>query len=63
MRNGQDPALPINAADDERGNSSHEVPIKYRDPGTGDTWTGRGRMARWLKVKQDAGADIEKYRV
>ena len=30
---------------------------------TGDTWTGRGRMARWLKVKQDAGEDIEKYRV
>ena len=56
-------AVPINAADDERWNSSHEVPIKYRDAGTGDTWTGRGRMARWLKVKQDAGEDIEKYRV
>jgi hypothetical protein len=63
VRNGQHPAVPINAADDERWNSSHEVPIKYRDAGTGDTWTGRGRMARWLKVKQDAGEDIEKYRV
>ena len=29
---------------------------------TGNTWSGRGRMARWLKDKQDAGEDIEKYR-
>jgi hypothetical protein len=40
-----------------------EVKPKYRDPVTGDTWTGRGRMASWLKRKQDAGEDIEKYRV
>jgi hypothetical protein len=25
--------------------------------------TGRGLMASWLKRKQDAGEDIEKYRV
>ena len=36
---------------------------KYRDPVTGDTWSGRGRMATWLKRKQDAGEDIEKYLV
>jgi hypothetical protein len=36
---------------------------KYRDPSTGETWSGRGRMAMWLKHKQDAGEDIEKYRV
>jgi H-NS histone C-terminal domain len=35
---------------------------KYQDPATGDTWSGRGRMATWLKRKQDAGEDIEKYR-
>ena len=40
---------------------SNGVQIKYRDPATGDTWTGRGRMARWLKAKQDAGEDIAKY--
>ena len=39
------------------------VKAKYRDPVTGDTWTGRGRMASWLKRKQDTGEDIEKYRV
>jgi len=36
--------------------------VKYRDPATGDTWSGRGRMANWLKCKRDAGEDIEKYR-
>ena len=40
-----------------------EVKAKYRDPKTGETWSGRGRMAAWLKRKQDAGEDIEKYRV
>ena len=45
----------------EELSSTHEVAIKFRDPATGDTWTGRGRMARWLKVKQDAGEDIAKY--
>jgi hypothetical protein len=37
--------------------------VKYRDPATGEAWSGRGRMATWLKHKQDAGEDIEKYRV
>ena len=39
------------------------VEPKYREPQTGETWSGRGRMAAWLKLKQDAGEDIEKYRV
>jgi DNA-binding protein H-NS len=39
-----------------------EAKVKYRDAATGDTWSGRGRMATWLKRKQDAGEDIEKYR-
>jgi DNA-binding protein H-NS len=34
---------------------------KYRDPKTKETWSGRGRMARWLKGKQDAGEQIETY--
>jgi DNA-binding protein H-NS len=40
---------------------SYEVKPKYRDPKTNETWSGRGRMATWLKRKQDAGEDIEKY--
>jgi DNA-binding protein H-NS len=37
--------------------------VKYRDPKTNETWSGRGRMANWLKSKQDAGEDINDYLV
>ena len=37
------------------------VKVKYHDPKTGDTWSGRGRMATWLKGKQEAGEKIDKY--
>jgi DNA-binding protein H-NS len=40
-----------------------EVKAKYRDPKTGETWSGRGRMATWLKRKQDAGEDVDDYLV
>lgn len=39
------------------------APVKYRDPATGDTWSGRGRMARWLSVKVKAGQKAEKFLV
>jgi DNA-binding protein H-NS len=39
------------------------VEPKYRDPATGETWSGRGLMASWLKRKQDAGEDIDDYLV
>jgi DNA-binding protein H-NS len=35
--------------------------VKYRDPKTGGTWSGRGRMARWLAEKVKAGEKPEKY--
>ena len=41
----------------------HEVKAKYRDPKTNETWSGRGRMATWLKRKQDAGEDVDDYLV
>ena len=46
-------------------NAAHgsEVKAKYRDPKTGETWSGRGRMATWLKRKQDAGEEIDDYLV
>jgi DNA-binding protein H-NS len=40
-----------------------KVKAKYRDPKTSETWSGRGRMASWLKSKVDAGEKIEKYLV
>jgi DNA-binding protein H-NS len=49
-----------NGAARKNGKSS-TVKAKYRDTKTGDTWSGRGRMASWLKGKQDAGEKVEKY--
>jgi DNA-binding protein H-NS len=46
---------------DERGGRVQEVKVKYRDPKTNETWSGRGRMANWLKRKQEAGEDVDKY--
>ena len=43
--------------------SAQKVQAKYRDPTTNETWSGRGRMALWLKRKQDAGEDIDDYLV
>ncbi len=40
-----------------------KVKAKYCDPKTKETWSGRGRMASWLKTKQDGGENIEKYLV
>jgi hypothetical protein len=39
------------------------VQPKYRDPTTHETWSGRGRMASWLKRKQEAGENIDEYLV
>ena len=43
--------------------AARQVKPKYRDPATGETWSGRGRMASWLKRKSDAGEDIDDYLV
>jgi len=48
---------------DQQQNHAAGTKAKYRNPATGETWSGRGRMATWLKNKQDAGEKIEKYRV
>jgi DNA-binding protein H-NS len=54
--NGGNAAKPMKA---RRG----KVKAKYRDPKTSETWSGRGRMASWLKNKIDGGEKIEKYLV
>jgi DNA-binding protein H-NS len=57
------PSQSVVASTESASLTENGVQIKYRDPVTGDTWTGRGRMATWLRKKQDAGEDIEKYLV
>jgi DNA-binding protein H-NS len=44
-----------------KGRRKSPAAVKYRDPKTGDTWSGRGRMARWLAAKVSAGEKADKY--
>lgn len=39
------------------------VAAKYRYPETGETWSGRGRMAGWLSERIKAGARLEDFLV
>ena len=38
-----------------------KVQAKYRDPATGNTWSGRGRMSSWLAAKMKAGEKVSRY--
>jgi DNA-binding protein H-NS len=57
------PRAIANSSGNGRKGRRGKVKAKYRDSKTGETWSGRGRMASWLKSKQDAGEKIEKYLV
>ena len=45
----------------KRSGKKGAVKIKYRDPKSGETWSGRGRMARWLADKVETGEKQDKY--
>jgi DNA-binding protein H-NS len=45
----------------ESGNG--KVAVKFRHPGSGDTWTGRGLQPRWLKEALAGGASLDQFRV
>jgi DNA-binding protein H-NS len=38
------------------------VKVKYRGP-NGETWSGVGAMAGWLKKLKDGGEDVERHRM
>ena len=37
--------------------------VKYKDPQSGITWTGRGKTPRWLKAAQSKGLRIDQFAV
>lgn len=43
-------------------NKGRRIPIKYRDK-NGNTWTGRGRPARWIVEAEKAGKRRENFLV
>ena len=42
---------------------AEQVDVKYRDPATGDTWSGRGRRPKWIEEKMIGGSNLEEFRV
>jgi len=47
-----------------RAKRTSSVPVKYRNPAnSSETWSGRGRPARWLQAFLDAGHKREQYAV
>ncbi|MBC7942174.1 MAG: H-NS histone family protein [Chitinophagaceae bacterium] len=52
---------PRPAAAPKRGGG--KVPAKYRHPGTGETWSGRGLKPNWLKAALDSGRSLQDFAV
>jgi DNA-binding protein H-NS len=40
-----------------------KAPVKYRDPATGQTWSGRGLQPNWLKAALAAGRTLDEFGV
>lgn len=45
-----------------RGDKGQSLAIKYRGP-DGETWTGRGRMPRWLTTAIEKGQSKDQFAV
>jgi DNA-binding protein H-NS len=43
--------------------STKPVAIKYKNPETNETWTGRGRTPRWIAEAEAAGKDRQQFAV
>lgn len=49
--------------DDKAAHVQSAPQVKYRDPNTGETWSGRGRVARWLAEHLRQGRKAEEFLV
>lgn len=54
-------AKPANAAKPAKARA--KVAAKYRDPATGNTWTGRGKTPNWLNAKLATGKTKADYAI
>lgn len=50
-------AKAVRAANGQRA----KVPAKYRDPATGESWSGRGLQPRWLKAALAEGKQLSDF--
>ena len=64
LGNGARPSRPQGKARSGRkGASASPRPAKCRDPETGETWSGRGRVPRWPKAAERRGRKREGFAV
>lgn len=45
------------------GSPGGKVAPKYRDPATGQTWSGRGLQPNWLKAALAGGRTLDDFKV
>lgn len=45
------------------GDPSRKVAPKFRDPSTGDTWSGRGLKPKWLAAALESGRTLEDFAI
>ena len=57
---GFQPKTSRKSAGKPRGTGAKVAP-KYRNPATGDTWTGRGRAPAWIKEAEEKGKSRDKF--
>jgi DNA-binding protein H-NS len=38
-----------------------KVAVKYRNPATGDSWSGRGLQPKWLKAELHSGRNLSDF--
>lgn len=44
-----------------KGSTGRKVAPKYRDPATGDTWSGRGLQPKWLRAALAGGKKLTDF--
>jgi len=56
---------PVKSASKPAGSAAAKrpVPVKYRHPKTGETWTGRGKAPRWIVQAEAGGKQRSDYLV
>ena len=44
-----------------KGATAAPPAVKYRNPETGETWSGRGRMPKWLALAEQDGRGRDEF--
>ncbi len=45
----------------QKGAAAASPPVKYRNSDTGETWSGRGRMPKWMALAVEHGRSREDF--